>query len=691
MRQSSVTQPDYVKKVLASEAFRLIRPVILAGLANGLLFFSVDRSQPWSVLSAVLGMALLGVVLTRQLAQIVGLEKTVEVRMRQISIVAEVVSELNSSTNVGNTLGPALENLLTALEADAGAIWLPSAVDAGRLVLVEHLGLAEAGREMELLEGVQSAFTDSADRVTRHGMVVPGQPTQRPSSCVSVKMGREGDEYGYLMVVRWHGEFSDTDLSILQAVGSDISNALRSIRMISEARRLADRDPVTGLLNHRSAYQRLYSEVDLHGKSVKPLAVLMMDLDNFKLFNDTYGHPAGDEVLKRVAGVLRRSCRQGDMVARYGGDEFMVILPETNLRQAMRCAERIQTALARERFRCEDSATLPIGFSYGISMYPDDSAEVLELVSIADANLYQSKTQGGNQITARNSSKTDSSLIYVKGFDLFRAMVSAIDNKDGYTRKHSEEVTTYSLEIAREMGLGEEMLQTIQLAGILHDVGKIGVPDNILRKPGKLMDDEYKVMQQHPVFGALIVGALPGMEQVVLGVRNHHERWDGGGYPDALAGEEIPLIGRIMAVADAFSAMTTSRPYRKGLTERQALAEIQRGLGTQFDPAIGAVFVRLREARLADAPAARRASTRRARTRAADVLVASAEALIPADEPEPAMAARPAVLPERLDSPFEPHDYPENGHVRDADSLGPTADEIMAAAERLISSAEMPA
>jgi HD-GYP domain-containing protein (c-di-GMP phosphodiesterase class II) len=218
--------------------------------------------------------------------------------------------------------------------------------------------------------------------------------------------------------------------------------------------------------------------------------------------------------------------------------------------------------------------------------------------------------------------------MYIKGSELFRAMVSAIDNKDGYTRKHSEEVTQYSLDIARAMNLSEDMLRTIQLAGILHDVGKIGVPDSILRKPGKLTDEEFAEMKQHPVFGALIVGALPGMEHVVLGVRHHHERYDGRGYPDQLAGENIPLIGRIMAVADAYSAMTTTRPYRKGLTERQALAEIQRGLGVQFDPQIGTLFIRLREARAEEAASAATTTPRR-RTRspraAAELAGAGAE------------------------------------------------------------------
>lgn len=600
--------PSDARRVLDSRAFRLVRPVLLAGCATALLFAAVDRSQPWSLMSAGLGILLLGAVLSRQLAEILQLERKLAGRVKQLSVVSEVVSTLNSSPNVGNSLGEALERLVTALEAHCGAIWLPAPDNDARMLLVENLGLPDAERHAELLGQVQEAMRGGG-QVVCHQVQLPGaEDPNRKLSAVAVRMGRDGEDFGRLMLAKLAGEFSEEEVAILRAIGSDIGGALRSVRLISEARRLADRDPVTGLHNHRSVYQRLHSELERHERIGKPMAVLMMDLDNFKLFNDTYGHPAGDEVLKRVAMILRRSCRDADTVARYGGDEFMVLLSETNLRAAIRCAERIQSVLAKERFRCQNSATLPIGFSYGISVYPDDAKDVQELVTIADSNLYQSKTQGGNQITARGSSVTDNTLVHVKGFDLFRAMVQAIDNKDGYTKRHSEEVTEYSLEIARAMNLGEEMLQTLQLSCILHDVGKIGVPDHILRKPGHLTDDEFQVMQQHPVFGALIVGAMPGMEEVVHGVRHHHERYDGAGYPDRLAGTNIPLMGRIMAVADAYSAMTTTRPYRKGLTERQALQQVLKGLGTQFDPEIGELFIKLRE----HATATRKPASRRA-------------------------------------------------------------------------------
>jgi len=587
-----------LQRLFRSESVRLVAPVAVVGVATPLLLLSVDYTQRQMILSASLSVALLCAVVIRQVAKIVDLERQIDTRAQQLSVVSEVVSALNASPNVGTTLGPALQHIIAALGADAGAIWLPSPALEGRLMLVEQFGLPDPDKEGDLLEAVRAAVpgNSAAPAPVPHSTALPGRGSPAAVRCLSVKMGRRAEDFGYLTVMKWHGGFGEPEGAVLAAIGSDIGGALRSMRMINEARNLADRDPLTELYNHRYIHQRLYSEAERSARTERPLSILMLDLDNFKMFNDTYGHPSGDEVLKRVANLMRRCFRDSDVVGRYGGDEFMVVLPETNLEQALRAAERLRSMLAKERFSEDGSASLPIQFSCGVAAFPEDSREVLELVAIADGNLYQSKAQGDGQITARTLKDVDHTSLHVEGFDLLRSMIIAIDNKDRYTRRHSEEVTEYSLQLARAMKLGGEMLQTIHISGLLHDVGKIGVPDRVLRKPGKLNDEEFKVMKQHPVVGALIVGAMPGMEDVVLGVRHHHERYDGRGYPDALAGEEIPLIGRIMAVGDAFSAMTTSRPYRKGLSEEEALAQIQAGLGTQFDPEIGALFIRLRTA-----------------------------------------------------------------------------------------------
>jgi diguanylate cyclase (GGDEF)-like protein len=596
---------------LAGRSLRLVGPVLLAAVGTALVFASIDRSHPSSLLSAVLALALLGVVLTRQVVRIVALQSEAETRTDQLAVMTEVVSILNSSPSVGSGLGPVLDRLLIALEAVGGAVWVPSAEVADRLVQVESRGLPPSASGPELLDEIRRAIEAQSKRLLHHRLYLPREGCPDGMSyCLTVAIGHQSEEFGYLTLIRWDRSFRESDGAILDAVGSDIGGALRSVRLISEARRVVDLDPVTGLWNHRSAYRRLSAEVTRHSQASRPLSVLLMDLDNFKLFNHTYGHQAGDEVLKRVTSTIRKVCRDEDTLARYGADEFLAILPDLTLKQAIRQAEKIQTALAKERFRCENSASLPIGFSYGVAAYPEDSTDPIQLVSIADRNLYRSKIDGGGRITGGDA-KTENALAHVNGFDLLWALVVAIDNKDGYTRKHSEDVTEYSIQIARALELDEAMMETLHLSGILHDVGKLGVPDAILRKPGRLTPEEFAVMQQHPVFGALIVGALPGMDEVVLGVRHHHERYDGRGYPDGLAGKDIPLIGRIMAVADAYSAMTTSRPYRKGLEERQALADIRANLGSQFDPEIGEIFVRLREQSLADAPPVSKTPRRR--------------------------------------------------------------------------------
>ncbi len=572
---------------------RLLLPVVLAAIANVMLVASIDRSQPWSIASAALGMGLFGAVICRQLGLILRLEMQLAGKNRQLGLVSEIFSALNAGQNVGASLSEAFDKLAPALEVDAAAIWLPSPEDDKKLILVERHGLQDEPAEALRIE-IEAMFSDPNVRWAEHASKVLGVT----APALTVRLGRGDEDFGFLSVIRRDESLSEVDRVMLQAMGATVGAGLRSVRTIREVRKLADRDPVTGLQNHRSVHQRLANEIDRATREQRPVSLLMMDLDNFKLFNDTYGHPAGDEVLKRVSGVLRRTCREEDIVARYGGDEFLIVLPNMDSREAMKCADRLQAAMAKEKFHCEDSARLPLALSFGVASFPEDARDGQELVLMADTHLYRSKSQGGNRITNRNTPLADSVVPAAEKYDLFASMVQAVDNKDGYTRHHSDEVTEYSLALARQLELADDLVQAIRLAGPLHDVGKIGVPDFILRKPGRLSDEEFAVMKQHPVFGSLLVSALPGMEVAVLGVRHHHERFDGRGYPDRLSGEQIPLIGRIMAIADAYSAMTTSRPYRKSLSEREALNEIRRNLGTQFDPELGQLFVRMREEEL---------------------------------------------------------------------------------------------
>ena len=346
---------------------------------------------------------------------------------------------------------------------------------------------------------------------------------------------------------------------------------------------LATTDPLTGLVNHRIFHKRLAEESERVQREGRTVAVVMLDLDNFKFFNDAYGHTVGDGVLRRISGALAGCTRSYDTVARFGGDEFALIMRHERGGQdaeelRMHLLERL-SELSYLPPGCE--TPIPLTVSLGVALLPGDASTHFEALEVADARLRRSKTGAMDRpVDALCRDLAHSA----NGFSMLNALVTAVDNKDRYTRRHSEDVLTYSLQIAEQMGLDAQTRHTLQVAALLHDVGKIGVPDAVLRKPGKLTEEEYQAIQQHPAMGAIIVGAVPGFEYTLDVVRHHHERWDGEGYPLGLHGEETPFLARLVAVADAFSAMTMDRPYRKGMDRTKALSILKEGAGTQWDP-----------------------------------------------------------------------------------------------------------
>ena len=361
-----------------------------------------------------------------------------------------------------------------------------------------------------------------------------------------------------------------------------------------EMRRLSETDPLTGLLNRRALQEHLEAETQRTGQCGGTLALVMLDIDGFKLLNDTYGHPAGDRVLCQVAEQLTRLSRAGDRAGRYGGDEFMLVLHETSLGDAEGVAARLREAQAAAPFVAPDGRRIPVRLSVGVADYPIGAADANELIACADANLYASKRRGGDTITSHDHHAPRSPAATTT-FGMLEALVTAVDNKDSYTRRHSEQVTAFALDIADCLGISTDTQDALRVAGLLHDVGKIGVPDHILHKPGPLSAEEFAAMKQHPLLGESIITAIDDLEDIRAAVVSHHERFDGGGYPRGLAGEEIPLLGRILAVADAYSAMITDRPYRQALCEGEALEQIRLGARSQFDPLVVDAFLLTRQ------------------------------------------------------------------------------------------------
>jgi diguanylate cyclase (GGDEF)-like protein len=363
----------------------------------------------------------------------------------------------------------------------------------------------------------------------------------------------------------------------------------RLTRQAHQLLEAARHDSLTGALNHGAIVDALEAAVRSAREKRSAVGLAIVDIDSFGLLNETYGHEAGDEVLKAIHDLLVGWLPPQATLGRYGADEFLVVAAgrdSLGLRQAMESARSETEDLA---FTFGTSERLPVNISAGLCHFPIHGEAVTSLLAVAALSLEEAKVSGGDSVRVAASDPESSR--FVRTFDVYQGLVIAIDTKDHYTRRHSEDVAQYADFMAELLELDPDTRQALHTAGLLHDIGKIGIPDAILRKPGRLTADETEIVRQHVVLGDLIVRDLPGLPIVRAGIRGHHERWDGKGYIDGLAGEEIPLVARILAVADAFSAMTATRTYRKALSVDEAIARLGDAAGSQLDERLVSVFI----------------------------------------------------------------------------------------------------
>ena len=404
----------------------------------------------------------------------------------------------------------------------------------------------------------------------------------------------------------------------LQEKNSELSEA--NVRLAS----LATTDQLTGLPNHLSLFQDLEKELDRARRYAHPLSLVFFDGDRFKRVNDTYGHAVGDAVLCELGERVRSVLRGGDTPGRYGGEEFLVLLPETDTEEARQVAERIRSAIAAYPLALSQvDGGINMTISMGVATYPTDGDTSGELVQKADSAMYWAKRLGRNQVRtsaeALRASQNESLSVTVHllerrdepfldgigGDQEQRAAQLAavyslmwlIELRDHGISIHSYNVSDLASAIAIEMGVDAQQIFDISTAALLHDIGKIAIPDALLQKAVRLSATEWELIKQHAELGAQILEVSPALRHMMPAIRHHHERWDGTGYPDCLAGEDIPLAARIISVAEAYDAMLTHRFYQTSRSESAALAELQRCAGRQFDPtvvqAISAVLLRL--------------------------------------------------------------------------------------------------
>ena len=378
-------------------------------------------------------------------------------------------------------------------------------------------------------------------------------------------------------------------------------------------RDLAIRDGLTGLYNHRHLCELIEQEFQRARRYRHPLSFLMMDIDYFKVINDTYGHRVGDHALTEVAQILSRSVRGVDVVARYGGDEFAVLLPETSGGAALSIAERIHATLHQRKITYE-AHSLYVSMSIGVASLLPHMMSKDELVTLADKALYEAKNQGRDRIlTAQPLAPTNPALlenlkpiqeisqqIQVITAEVKRTYLEIIlqyiqrqRNFTEYLKDHSERVAHWAVQIAAAVGLEGDDVESVRVASLLHDIGKVAIDEKLLCKRDGMTSLELGLIRKHPIIGAKMLQDIRFLEREIPLILHHHERYDGQGYPFKLRGDEIPFGARIICIAEAWDAMTEPQPYREVASRAHALKEIKKGAGTQFDPHLVPPFLEI--------------------------------------------------------------------------------------------------
>lgn len=393
---------------------------------------------------------------------------------------------------------------------------------------------------------------------------------------------------------------------------------MQNIELMEQTNKYANTDTLTGLYTHRGFQEILSAELKQASDKDYSLSIVMLDVNNISKINRELGHAKGDEVIKLLAEKVKQNIRSTDKAGRYGGDEIAIILPDTGTSDAKYLAEYITYCLSC----CFVDDVGPVKVSVGIATFPECSRDQEKLLILAEQAMYISQAKGYKEgmsaivsssdfnfwdddalnsfaevIAKRHSQlginfeeelvhKFNNEQIISQNhlMELANSLAGAIDAKDPYTKGHSTSVSRYSEALARAVNLPEEEVERIKLGALLHDVGKIGIPENILKKPEKLSDEEWKIMQQHPVIGAeKVLAPNEALRDLIPMVKYHHEHIDGSGYPEHLKGEKIPLAARIVAIADTFHALISDRPYRKGLSVETACKILKEGAGKQWD------------------------------------------------------------------------------------------------------------
>jgi diguanylate cyclase (GGDEF)-like protein/putative nucleotidyltransferase with HDIG domain len=427
-----------------------------------------------------------------------------------------------------------------------------------------------------------------------------------PLSISGVKEDSKECLSGYLcMCGLTHDSIINRELTCYKAklTREILTSHLTNASLYHQARLTSMTDALTGVGSRRLLEKKLEVECARSKRYKRPFSVAILDLDNFKSINDVFGHAVGDEALKKLAECMKSEKRIPDILARYGGDEFVILMPETKADDALKFLERIRTKVQQIEVQENVSTTISCGIAQGKPDFSDSSSDVIRR---ADLALYEAKSAGRNCVRLWNKEMSKALRAGDIEFEKIKrlkrrvaglseqaekmfmqsiwGLVQALEAKDPYAKKHSENVTHYVAGIAEMLNISSKQLDVLRRAAMIHDIGNIGIPDAILSKPGRLTPHERKIVEQHPLIAVRILDKMSFLEQEVKIIRSHHEKWNGQGYPDGLLNRAIPIGARILAVADTFEALISDRSYHKPRTVAEALDILRDSSGYDFDP-----------------------------------------------------------------------------------------------------------
>jgi diguanylate cyclase (GGDEF)-like protein/putative nucleotidyltransferase with HDIG domain len=394
----------------------------------------------------------------------------------------------------------------------------------------------------------------------------------------------------FILVSKSPHAFSQRHIRLLEQLASQIAMPLENSQLYARAEKKARIDELTGLFNRRSLDEMIDSEISRHSRYGGAFSLAILDLDGLKSYNDTYGHLAGDSLLKAVGVNIKNAVRTSDFAFRYGGDEFAILLPQTPIDDALMVLERVRKRISDG----VDSSKMEVTASIGVACWPDDGISHNDIIAAADVTLYRAKRNGRNQTLCASGPLSGLSLagaaaqsgdnIDGKLSGIINAFSEMVDSRSYYTVKHSKKVTNYAVALARVLELDKEETLKIETSAMLHDIGKTAISSELLNKSGDLTEKEWEIIKTHPRLGANIVKQIPQLAYCAEPILHHHEKFDGTGYPDGKKGEEIPLISRILAIANEFAVMTSDRSYSETITHENAIREIKKRSGTHYDP-----------------------------------------------------------------------------------------------------------